>query len=142
MYKTSHSLPVKDTKTDIAERIRTTAEDLVELVTAQVKLVRLELLADARELGSRVTRIAIYVPIIVIGYAFLVAGGAWALASRIGLLWALLAVGALHLGVGVLGLVRALRSVREVKVLDRSREELERGARRLAPVVRPPDPKP
>jgi hypothetical protein len=133
---------VKDTKTDIAERIRTTAEDLVELVTAQVKLVRLELLADARELGTRLTRIAIYVPIAVIGYGFLIAGGAWALASKIGLVWSLLAVGTLHLGAGVLGLVRALRAVREVKVLDRSREELDRGARRLAPVVRPPETKP
>jgi hypothetical protein len=130
---------VKDSKTDIAERLRTTAEDLVELVTAQVKLVRLELLADARELGTRLTRIAIFIPIAVIGYGFLVAAGAWALSTRIGLGWSLLAAGALHLGAGAFGLVRALRAVREVKVLDRSREELDRGARRLAPVVRPPE---
>ena len=130
---------VKDTKTDIAERIRTTAEDLVELVTAQVKLVRLELLGDARELGARLTRVAIYVPIAVIGYGFVAAAAAWALATRIGLVWSLLAIGAVHLAAGTVGLIRAVRAIREVKVLDRSRDELERGARRLAPVVRPPD---
>jgi len=98
-------------------------------------------LADAREFGTRLTRIAIFIPIAVIGYGFLVAAGVWALSARIGLGWSLLAAGALHLGAGVFGLVRALRSVREVKILDRSREELERGARRLAPVVRPPETK-
>jgi hypothetical protein len=133
---------VKDSKTDIAERIRTTAEDLVELVTAQVKLVRLELLADARELGARLTRVAIFVPIALIGYGFVAGAAAWALAGRIGLGWSLLSIGVLHLSAGAWGVARAVRAIRDVKVLDRSREEIERGARRLGPAIRPPGQKP
>jgi hypothetical protein len=108
MDNTSLSSLVKDSKTDIAERIRTTAEDLVELVTAQVKLVRLELLADARELGARLTRVAIFIPVALIGYGFLAAAGVWALGKVIGLTFSLLAVGAAHLAVGAWGVVRAV----------------------------------
>jgi hypothetical protein len=122
---------IKDAKTDIADRLRATAEDLVELVTAQVKLGRLELLADARALGRRLTRLAIYLPLLVLGYGFLAAALAWALAKVIGLGWALLALGALHAAVGAWGVVRATSSLREVKVLDRSREELERSIERV-----------
>jgi len=124
---------VKDGKpSDIADRIRATAEDLVELVTAQVKLVRLELLGDARALGRRLTRLAIFIPLVILGYAFVAAAGAWALATKLGLIWSLLLFGGVHLGVGIWGLVRAGRSLGEVKVLDRSREEMERSIERVA----------
>jgi hypothetical protein len=124
---------VRDGKTtDIADRLRATAEDLVELVTAQVKLVRLELLGDARALGRRLTRLAIYIPVLVLGYAFVVAAAAWALAARLGLGWSLLLFGAVHLVVGIWGVSRAGRALGEVKVLDRSREEIERSIERVA----------
>jgi hypothetical protein len=130
---------VRDGKTtDIADRLRATAEDLVELVTAQVKLVRLELLGDARALGRRLTRLAIFIPIVVLGYAFVAAAGAWALSTRLGLGWSLLLFGGVHLVVGIWGLVRAGRSLGEVKVLDRSREEIERSIERVATPPPPP----
>jgi tetrahydromethanopterin S-methyltransferase subunit E len=115
---------VKDGKTDLADRLRTTAEDLVELVTAQVKLVRLELLGDARTLGSKIAKLAFFIPLAVLGYGFLAAALAWVLAAPLGLGWALALVGAVHLAGGVWGVMRVSRSLGRVKVMERSREEL------------------
>jgi hypothetical protein len=126
---------IKDGKTDIADRLRATAEDLVELVSAQVKLVRLELLGDARAVGRRLTRFAIYLPLLVLGYGFLAAAASWGLAHYLGVGWALALVGAVHVLVGSWGVVRAARSLGEVRVLERSGEEIERSLERVAPVA-------
>jgi hypothetical protein len=117
---------VRDGKTDIADRLRATAEDLVELVAAQVKLVRLELLADARVLGGRIGRLTAFVPLVVLGCGFVGAAIAAALAPLIGLPWALGLVGVVQVGIGTVGVVRVSRSLRNVRLLDHSREELER----------------
>ena len=126
----------KDGKNDIADKLRTTAEDLVELVAARVKLVRLELLADARILGTRLTRLAVFVPLAIVGYGFLAAAGVSALAVHVGLTGALALVGSLNVVVGAWGIWRVVHAVRKVRVLDRSREELERDARELPAVVK------
>jgi len=127
----------RDGKSDIAEKLRDTAEDLVELVSAQVKLLRLELLGEARILGVRLVRVAIFLPLAVLGWGFLAAGAAWALGTRIGLGWSLAVIGAVHGMVGGVGLARAARSLRQVKVLDRSRDELERSLKAIAPADEP-----
>jgi hypothetical protein len=126
---------IKDGKSDIADRLRATAEDLVDLVTAQVKLVRVELLADARALGVHVTRLVIFIPLLVLGYGFLAGSAAYALAARLGLPLALALIGGLHFLVGIWGVVRASRSIGSVRVLDRSREEAERTLEAVAPVA-------
>jgi hypothetical protein len=128
----------KDSKTDIAERLRATAEDLVELVTAQVKLARLELLGDARVLAGRVARFAVFVPLVVLGYGFLAAAGASALAAYVGLPWALALVGAVNVAAGAGGMVRAMRALRRVRLLEHSREEIDRSLARVGPVTRSP----
>jgi hypothetical protein len=134
-----HSTRKDARTTDIADRLRATAEDLVELVTAQVKLGRLELLADARALGRRLTRLLIFLPLLVLGYGFLAGAAAWALAQLVGLGWSLAIIGAVHAAAGGWGMARALEAFREVKVLDRSRDELERSIERVAaaPAARP-----
>jgi len=138
----------RDGKSDIAEKLRDTAEDLMELVSAQVKLLRLELLGDARVLGARLVRVAIFLPLAVLGWGFLAAAGAWALGARIGLGWSLALFGVVHAAAGGVGLARAARSVRQVKMLDRSRDELERSLKAIAPadgsagVVTPPGQRP
>jgi hypothetical protein len=137
----------RDGRSEIAERLRDTAEDLMELVAAQVKLLRLELLGDARVLGARLVRVAIFLPLAVLGWGFLAAAGAWALGARIGLGWSLALFGVVHAVAGGVGLARAARSVRQVKVLDRSRDELERSLKAIAPTdgapgaVTPPGPR-
>jgi hypothetical protein len=129
---------MKDGKSDIADRLRATAEDLVDLVTAQVKLVRVELLADVRAMGVHLARLAIFIPLLVLGYAFLAGAAAWALAARLGLPLALALIGGLHVCVGVWGVVRASRSIAAVRVLDRSREEAERTIEAVVPAVATP----
>jgi hypothetical protein len=127
----------RDGKSDIAERLRETAEDLVELVAAQVKLMRLELLGDARILGARLVRLAIFLPLTVLGYSFLVGAGTYLLGTRIGFAWSFAGVGVVHAAIGTWGLVRAARAVRQMKVLDRTSEELERSLRSVPPAIAP-----
>ena len=128
----------RDGKSEIAERLRETAEDLMELVAAQVKLTRLELVGDARALGVRLVRVAIFLPIAVLGYGFAAAGGAYALGTRIGFGWSFALVGVVHAAVGGFGLARAARTFRQIKMLDRSREELERSLKSVAPALAEP----
>lgn len=132
---------IKDGKSDIADRLRATAEDLVDLVTAQVKLVRVELLADVRAMGVHLARLAIYIPLLVLGYAFLAGAAVWVLAARIGMPLAMALMGALHVLVGIWGMVRASRSIAAVRVLDRSREEAERTLEAVVPAVSPAPPR-
>lgn len=136
----------RDGKSEIAERLRETAEDLMELIAAQVKLLRVELSGDARLLGARLVRVAIFLPLAVLGWGFLAAAGAWALGTRIGFGWAFAIVGLVHAAAGGWGLARAARSLGQVRVLDRSRDELERSLKAIAPpdapAVTPPGPRP
>jgi hypothetical protein len=130
----------REGKKEIAERLRETAEDLMDLVAAQVKLIRLELLGDARNLGARLTRIAVFLPLACIGYTFLAAAGAYALGTVIGFGWSFALVGAVHTGVGAWGLTVAARTLREVRVLDRSREELELSLKTVPEAITAPAP--
>jgi hypothetical protein len=127
----------KDGRSEIAERLRATAEDLVELVTAQVKLTKLELVADARQLGSRLARLAIFVPLVILGYAFGAGAGAYALGTRIGFGWSFALFGVVHAAVGAIGVIRVGRTFRQVRVLDRSRDELERSLKTVTPALNP-----
>jgi hypothetical protein len=127
----------KDGKSEIAERLRATAEDLVELVTAQVKLMKLELVADARHMGARLARLAIFVPFVILGYAFAAGAGAYALGTRIGFAWSFALFGVVHAAVGTFGVIRAARTLRQVRVLDRSRDELERSLKTVTPALAP-----
>jgi hypothetical protein len=136
----------RDGKSEIAERLRETAEDLMELVAAQVKLVRLELVGDARSVGARLVRVAIFLPIAVLGYGFAAAAGAYALGNFIGFGWSFALFGVVHVAVGGWGLHRAARTFSQIRVLDRSREELERSLKSVAPAlaepaVTPPEPR-
>jgi hypothetical protein len=133
----------RDGKSEIAERLRATAEDLMELVAAQVKLMRLELVDDVRALGARLLRAAIFLPLLSIGYTLLAGAGAYALGTRIGFGWSFALVGVVHAVVGGWGLLLATRTVRQVRVLDRSRDELERSIKTVAPAaLTPPEPSP
>jgi hypothetical protein len=129
----------RDGKSEIAERLRDTAEDLMELVAAQVKLMRLELVGDARTLGLRLVRFAIFLPLAVLGYAFAAGAGAYTLGTRIGFGWSFAIFGVVHAAVGARGLVVAVRTLRDVRVLDRSGDELQRSLKSVVtPAIAPP----
>jgi hypothetical protein len=87
------------------------AEDALDLLTAQLKLERLELSADLRRGLQGVLRISLLVPPLVVGYAFAMA----ALASWLGRFWsrplALASVATLQLVPATLGLLLAVKAL-------------------------------
>jgi hypothetical protein len=111
------------------------AEDLLELFTAQIKLVRLELSADLREALKGVGRVALFVPPLIVGYAFAMA----ALASWLGEAWgrplALAAVGALQIAVAGLGLLWAVGALRRTRVLGRTGTQVADSVQRTLTAV-------
>jgi hypothetical protein len=111
------------------------AEDLLELFTAQIKLVRLELSADLREALKGVGRVALFVPPLIVGYAFAMA----ALASWLGGYWgrpvALASVAALQIAVSSLGLLWAVAVLRRTRVLERSTVEVADSVQRTLTAV-------
>jgi uncharacterized membrane protein YqjE len=105
------------------------AEDLVDLVSAQIRLARLELSAEVRRTLKRIARIALLVPPLVVGYAF----GMAALASWLGGLWgrtlALAAVGGVQIVAAVIGIFWSLAALRRERVTERAGAELVEGVR-------------
>ena len=77
-----------DRRPSLMDVAKHAAEDLLDLLAAQIKLARLELSADLREGLKRILRIALFIPPLVIGYAF----GMAAIASWLAGHWGLPAV--------------------------------------------------
>ena len=100
------------------------AEDALTLLAAQIKLARLELSADLRRGLQGGVRIALFLPPLVIGYAFAMT----ALASWLGRYWgrpaALASVAALQIVPAVLGIARALAALRQKPEPARSGGEI------------------
>ena len=97
-----------------------TAEELADLFAAQIKLAHLELSLDLRLALKRVARIALFVPPLVVGYAFAMAALASFLTGYCGRLVALASVGALQIAVAGIGLQRTLSALRRTPILERT----------------------
>jgi len=97
-----------------------TAEELADLFAAQIKLARLELSLDLRLALKRVARIALFVPPLVVGYAFAMAALSSFLATYWGRLAALGSVAGLQLAVAGIGLQRTLSALRRTSILERT----------------------
>jgi hypothetical protein len=111
----------------------------MELVTAQIKLARLEVSVDLRRALKRMVSIALFIPPLVVGYAF----GMAAVASWLGVYWgrslALTAVAALQIVPAVGGILWSLALLRRSRILGRTGSEMSQGVQRtLAVVTRPP----
>jgi hypothetical protein len=101
-----------------------TAEELADLFAAQIKLAHLELSRDLRLALKRVARIALFIPPLVVGYAFAMEALASFLTGYWGRLVALTSVGALQIAVAGLGLQRTLSALRRTPVLERTGAEM------------------
>ncbi|MCY1076734.1 phage holin family protein [Archangium lansingense] len=112
-----------------------------KLVTQHLTLARVELMEDARVMGSDVARIAAFVPFVLVGYAFLCAALSAFLARWIGWDGSLALVGAVNLVVGGLGIARAANRLKSFQVMDETTRELNRSVSVLAqapvPAVQP-----
>ena len=112
-----------------------------KLVTQHLTLARVELMEDARVMGSDVARIAAFVPFVLVGYAFLCAVLSAFLARWIGWDGALALVGAVNLVGGGLGIARAASRLKSFQLMDDTAQELNRSVTALAqtpvPAVQP-----
>jgi len=108
------------------------AGELSNLVSQHIALAKLELGATARRTGTGVAQIAACAPLILVGYAFLNAAAALALARWMPLAAAVALVGLLNVLVGAMGVALAARSFRR-PAMDDSVTELERTVHALAP---------
>lgn len=95
-------------------------EDLTDLFAAQIKLAHLELSLDLRLALKRVARIALFIPPLVVGYAFAMAALASCLATYWGRLAALGFVASLQIAVAGIGLRRTLTALRRTPILERT----------------------
>lgn len=114
------------------------AGELGQLLAQHLALAKLELGESARRVGLSVAQIAACAPLVLVGYGFLNAALALALARWMPLPGAVALVGLLNVGGGALGVVVAARALRR-PVLDDSVVELERTAQALA-LTRSPRP--
>ncbi len=105
-------------------------EQLADLLAAQIKLAHLELSVDLRLALKRVGRLALFVPPLLVGYAFAMAALASFLATYCGRLAALGSIAALQIAVGGIGLERTLAALRRTPILQRTSADVTNGVQR------------
>jgi hypothetical protein len=107
----------------LVDAVKTAAENLVDLIGAQIRLARVEMVSDVGRAARRTLRLAIFVPMLLGGYGCAVAALAAWLSRYCGLPGALgIVAGAQLLGGGI-GLASVQRRLRSVKLLERSSSE-------------------
>jgi uncharacterized membrane protein YqjE len=111
------------------------AEDFVDLLAAQIKLARLELTEDLRKGLQRLALVVVFIPVVLVGYAFAMAALASWLAAYWGTPAALAAVGGLQIVVGGAGVAWALARLRRTHILQRSTLEAADSVQRTIAAV-------
>lgn len=122
-------------RASLVEVAKNAAEDLLDLLGAQIKLARLELSADLREALKRSIRIALFIPPLVIGYAFGMAAIASWLGGHWGLPAGLASVAGLQIVVAGVGIPWSLSALRRARILERAGTELTDGVQRTIAAV-------
>ena len=131
--KRKMALPSDVTNGSISSLVVKLADGLGKLVTEHLELAKVELVADAKELGLLVARLAVVVPFLLVGYALLCAGIALALSTWIPLYAVLLILAVFNLLGGGLGLYTVVRKVQKKKVMAETLKELNRSVQTLVP---------
>ncbi len=96
-------MDLQDDKGGLSAALTRLTDGLSRLVADHLALARAELKADARAFGQGAVRVAVFVPLLLLGYGFLCAALAAGLANLMPLWLSLLLVGLLNIAVGALG---------------------------------------
>lgn len=96
------------------------------LVSEHLALARVELRDDVRALATSLVGIAIFLPLILVGYGFLCGAIAFALSPHLGWAGALLLVGGVNVVGGGFGAYRAANKLQAHHVLESTRVEVMR----------------
>jgi hypothetical protein len=108
----------------LVDAVKTAAENLVDLIGAQIRLARVEVVSEVGRAARRTLRLAIFIPMLLGGYACGVAALAAWLSGYCGLPGALGIVAGAQLLAGGIGLFSVQRRLRSVKLLERSSSEV------------------
>jgi uncharacterized membrane protein YqjE len=121
---------VPEQPTGVTDLVARLVDGLAQLLAQHVALARLELGEESRSLGRALGTLALFVPLLVVGYAMLCFGLAFALAAWLSLPGAVLLVGAVNLVVGGVGLWTARKAFAH-RVLQETTAAVRESARAL-----------
>jgi hypothetical protein len=120
------------TERGLAPLVARLTDGLTRLVSQHLTLARAEMVEDARAVGADLARIAVFVPFVLVGYGFLCAALAVALAPWLSLTGSLALVGGLNLVGGGVGVARSASHLKSHRVMDETTTELTRSVSALA----------
>jgi hypothetical protein len=112
--------------------VKETADGLGRLIADHINLARLEIVADAKTYSRRVGLMTLAGVFVALGYLFAALALALALGRLMGSPLAFLAVGAVHLIGGILGVSTVLRRLKNTRILDETASEVGRTVATLA----------
>ena len=116
----------------IMRSLRKTADGLVDLVGQHLKLARIELAGDLVVAVKRARLLAVLALLTVIGYALTMTGLAMVLGGHQQAGVAFLAVGLVHVGMGVMGMLLAASRTRGTPLMSASTDEARRSLATVA----------
>ncbi len=123
----SHAEPASAEGEDgLLSLLNQTADGVGHLVAKHIRLVHLEIVADAKRLAWEAVFVALSAFVVVLGYAMLWLGIALLLAKMMSLASALLLSGGLHLGGGSVALTWAIARVRKPSTMRHTSDEVTR----------------
>src|SRR5258708_25162364 len=123
----------KDVDGSISSLVTRLADALGRLLTEHLELAKLELKGDAKAFATLAGKLAISIPFVLVGYAFLCAGICLFLSRWLALDAVVASVGGFNLILGGLLAYAAMRRLNQQKVMDDTRNELSRSVAVLAP---------
>lgn len=109
---------------DLADHLKGTVDALSDLVARHIELARVELKEDAQVLGTQVAKIAAFMPLLVVGYGLFCLAAALFLRRYLPIDAAFFVVAATNFAVGGIGILLALRKLKQRRVLMTTLEEL------------------
>lgn len=127
-----------DSERRVPDLAREAVDDLTSLISAQGRLVRLELFADLKQIARRLVGVLVFAPLALVGHVLVMLAAAAALTPALGRAGALLLIGAVHLIVGGLGAYVGLKRLKAVHALERSREEIKKSVERVSTAAAAP----
>src|SRR5215469_10432830 len=108
------------------------ADGLARLLIEHLELAKLELKGEAKEVARLVGRLALVIPFVIVGYAFLCAGICLLLREWLPLAEVVLAVGVVNLAVAGLLVYGVTRRLGQQRVLGETLQELNSSVAILA----------
>lgn len=120
----------------LAALTRTTLEAFFDLLSAQLRLAKVEAVHDARVFFGSALKVAVFLPLLFVGYLFFCAALTSVLVRWMGWPAALAVVASVNLIVGAIGCVVMIRRMTKVNVMETTVTALETSANDVETVLK------